>query len=140
MENNIFLQSKNKFNPDISSKLQTKDNERKTTKIIPTTTIYNPITGVVPQKIRNSNDLILEKEKVIKVNDIRKSIRQKEEERKLQEQELKPVKQKITNKPTQNNYLQTFNEMKGNAVQRPKNEQKNNNILDGLKDLGIIRR
>lgn len=169
MENNIFVKMKrDKFNPDIENKLKGKESEREKTRFDLTTSIYNPITGVVPQQIRSNNDLVLEKDCAYSNTDIKKLIMEKENERVNQDIQYKPVKTKVINNNPQNsnmninqnssaqdnyqqqsrtNYIETYEELKRGSA-NVKNEQvksvnqnkeKYNNILDGLKDLGIIK-
>lgn len=153
MENNIFFrEKKEKFNPDIKTKLTQKESERSNTNFQLSTTIYNPITGVVPTKITETKDLLINtsgKETLTKLN-IQQLILDKESERNLQDTQFKPVKTKIVNniEPTQpiptptqtTNYIATYHDLK-NAQNGNKKQDKNNysNILDGLKGLGIIK-
>lgn len=166
MQNNIFIKmKKDKFNPDIEPKLKTKETERVNTNFNLSNTIYNPITGVVPSRIKTANDLILEKDKSLNKNDIQKLIRQKESERQIQNEQYKPVKTKVINPnnnmdsydmpertPNQNNqlnrnnYIETFEDMKYGSQNKKDSSQYNqisqskvNNIMVGLKDLGIIK-
>jgi hypothetical protein len=170
MENNIFFkEKKNKYNPDVDIKLQNKETERNMQQFNLSTTIYNPITGVVPQKIKDANDLVIEKPIPLSKSEIQKLILKKEEERIAMDNMYKPVKTKIvsdtmitqttpqisnnisniqteTQQPiTRNNYIATFNDMKREATTGIKKQEKiskNENyshILDGLKDLGIIK-
>lgn len=167
MENNIFVKMKrDKFNPDVENKLKGKEVERDKTRFDLTTSIYNPITGVVPTQIRSNNDLILEKDCAYTNTDIKKLIMEKENERVNQDVQYKPVKTKVINNNPQNsninqtssgqdnfqqqsrtNYIETYEELKrGSAnikIEQAKsvnqNKEKYNNILDGLKDLGIIK-
>jgi hypothetical protein len=163
MDNNIFIKmKKNKFNPDIEPKLKTKETERSNTNFNLSNTIYNPITGVVPSKVKTANDLILEKDKCLNKNDIIKLIHQKENERKTQNEQYKPVKTKVvnpnmktesndivdnlSNQQQRSNYIETFEDMKrGSQNKRESSENNNisqskvNNIMVGLKDLGIIK-
>jgi hypothetical protein len=172
MENNIFFrEKKNKYNPDVDTKLQSKEIERNTQEFNVTTTIYNPITGIIPAKIKDSKDLVIDKPNVISKSDMQKLILRKEEERKQQDIVLKPVKTKVVSNTMQEeaitipvqqnpppmavapepqqqqprNYISTFNDMKREANNGGKKQEKtikNSNyshILDGLKDLGIIK-
>lgn len=167
MENNIFVKMKrDKFNPDVENKLKGKEVERDKTRFDLTNSIYNPITGVVPAQIRSNNDLILEKDCAYTNTDIKKLIMEKENERVNQDVQFKPVKTKVINNNPQNsnqnqtsssqdnfqqqsrtNYIETYEELKrGSAnikIEQAKsvnqNKEKYNNILDGLKDLGIIK-
>jgi hypothetical protein len=150
MENNIFLkQKKDKHNPDIMNRFNTVDTERAQTEFNLSNTIYNPITGIVPNKINDSKDLVLQKDNTLNKNDIINMIKSKEAERISQDTEYKPLKTKVLNNSSQvqqnvqqnvqNNYIGTFEDMKRGIV-KPKPLDKNyNNILDGLKDLGIIK-
>jgi hypothetical protein len=136
MENNIFIKQKNKFNPDIENKLKTKENERDNTKFELQKTIYNPITNVIPDKINCIKDLNLEQTNQ-KVN-IQKLISEKNLERTNQDNLYKPIKTKIVNnKELETNYIETFDELKNNSNNN-KNNNNYDNILVGLKDLGII--
>ena len=153
MENNIFVKmKKDKFNPDIEPKLKTKETERTNTSFNMTNNIYNPITGVVPQKVTNPNDLFLNKDDSISRKDINKLIQDKNAERSNQDNEYKPVKTKIINNspqiatitPQNNNrtsYISTFEDMKkGSNISRPTEKPKSyDNIMMGLKDLGILQ-
>ena len=169
MENNIFVKMKrDKFNPDIENKLKGKEGEREKTRFDFSTSIYNPITGVIPGQIRSNNDLVLEKDCAYSNIDIKKLITDKENERVSQDNQYKPVKTKVINNNPQSsnnsighydsnqdnvqqqnrtNYIETYEELKRGS-EHNKNEQANsvnhskekyNNILGGLKDLGIIK-
>jgi len=138
MNNNIFIKNnKKKFNPDVETKLNCVSNERDKTKFTLNKTIYNPITGVVPTKIESQKDLILEKDNKI---DIKKLVLQKENERLQQNELYKPMTTKIINPQTENENecIKTYTELKYIEKKNPKDE-KYNNILLGLKDLGIIK-
>jgi hypothetical protein len=138
MNNNVFIKNnKNKFNPDVETKLKCVSNDRKQTKFTLNKTIYNPITGVVPTKIESQKDLVLEKDNKI---DIKKLVLQKEAER-LQQNELykSTTTAKIINPQTnKDECIKTYTELKYIEKKNP-NDEKYNNILSGLKDLGIIK-
>lgn len=154
MENNIFFrQKKDKYNPDIGNKLNEKETERTNTNFMLSTIIYNPITGVVPTKITDTSDLILEKDNTISKSDIQKLILKKEEERLNQDNQFKPVTTKIINNNTNNeiqlqptitkenkiNYISTYNELKNGTAKKQDNTSPNQQkLIQGLKDLGII--
>ena len=150
MNNNIFVKlNKKKYNPDIEPKLNNLENERSQTKFDLNKTIYNPITGIIPQKINSQNDLIIEKE-TIKI-DIKSLVIEKENERKQQNDLFKPVKTKVINNNIENSnklskdnsnneYLKTYNELKnGTQMNNVVNQNNYDNILVGLKELGIIK-
>ena len=159
MNNNIFIKlNKKKYNPDIESKLNNINNERQQTKFNLTKTIYNPITGIIPDQLNTQNDLILQKDKSYNNVNIKTLILQKENEREQQNKLYKPLKTKIINnnqvsnnisntnhdsnisvQVSNNDYIKSYNELKNGS--QPKSESKKNNynnILEGLKDLGII--
>jgi hypothetical protein len=144
MNNNIFIKlNKNKFNPDIEIKLNSLENERLNTKFSLNKQIYNPITGVIPQKINSQNDLILEKDK--NKIDIKSLVLKKENERIQQNDLFKPVKTKVinnsienTNITSTNDYIKTYNELKSEPHTNKPKQNNYDNILNGLKDLGII--
>ena len=153
MENNIFVKlNKTKCNPDVELKLQTKEQERTTSTFNLTHTIYNPITGIIPSKVASTTDLILDKDKILNKTELANLISSKDSERKTQDAQYKPIKTKIIsvpppqNKPqsqvNRTNYIETFEDMK-RVSSKPTNPvlpKKNfDNILDGLKDLGIIK-
>lgn len=164
MENNIFVKmKKDKFNPDVEQKLKVKETERDSTKFDLQNSIYNPITGVVPNKINSVKDLVLEKDTSLDKVNIQKLIADKNAERINQDNIYKPIKTKVinnvpiqqTNEVKENtksqtqsvnrtNYMETHEDMKRGVYNKPSTHQtttKNNynNILDGLKDLGIIK-
>lgn len=157
MNNNIFIKlNKNKCNPDIENKLNILSNERDNTKFNLSKTIYNPITGIIPQKLNSQNDLFLKND--TSNIDINLLIIKKENERKDQNELYKPMKTKIVNNNIQNsdnivstdkisqdnnnNYIKTYNELKNGKQQIKNNIMDNNydNILSGLKDLGIFNK
>jgi hypothetical protein len=166
MENNIFIKlKKEKFNPDIEPKLKNKETERGNTRFEMSNLIYNPITGIIPEKINKTSDLVLCKDDTLDKVDIKRLIIEKEKERLNQDSQYKPVQTKvINNNPvSQNqsnkvssgqdsssqqvnmkNYIETYEELKRGS-QNKTNQQINNkgnnydNILEGLKDLGIIK-
>jgi hypothetical protein len=154
MENNIFIKmKKEKFNPDVEPKLKNKEVERDSTKFEMSNVIYNPITGVIPEKINKISDLVICKDNTLDKVDIKKLIMDKEKERVAQDNKFKPVQTKvINNNPviqtnkinSSQNYIETYDELKrGSQIksnQYLNNKDKNyDNILEGLKDLGIIK-
>jgi hypothetical protein len=154
MENNIFIKmQRNKYNPDIENKLKGKEIERENTEFDLLKSIYNPITGIIPKEVKTNQDLILEKDLTYSSSDIKKLILEKENERIIQDSQYKPIKTKVINNTPENdnniknNYIETFEDLKKSLNSNKKdlaitnNTQNKNydNILDGLKDLGIIK-
>jgi hypothetical protein len=145
MNNNIFFkQKKEKYNPDVDMKMKEVDNIRNTMSFEQSNVIYNPITGIVPQKVNDMKDLMLQKDSGINKTDLQNMIRIKEAERLNQDTEYKPVKTKIiSNEKMQSenrsNYIETFEDMKRGGVKQKQPDKNYNNILDGLKDLGILK-
>ena len=144
MENNIFFKiKKDKYNPDVEPTLKVKENERNNMRFNLSTNIYNPITGVIPQNISSANDLVLPIDKTLNNNDMRLLMNQKNSERQNQIETIQP-KQKVVNQPVKvdrTNYISTFEDMKrGVSVQqKPAVKNNYNNIMAGLKDLGILK-
>ena len=143
MENNIFFKTKNKHNPDIILKMDDKQKERDVNIFINNNMIYNPITGIIPQKITDADDLVIIKKEEQKC-DISKKIIEKQNERDEQDILCLPINNKIapinmnTNNQT-NNYIKQFDDFKKGIVLQ-KNNSKYNDILMGLQDLGIIKK
>lgn len=144
MENNIFIKNKKgKYNPDIENKLQSKESERNATIFNLTNSIYNPVTGVIPSQISSMNDLVLQVDNPYTQNDIKNLIMNKELERQNQDTQFKPLQTKITpttQQTNKTNYIETYEELKkGSSNNNNQSKEKYNNILEGLKDLGIIK-
>ncbi len=148
MQNNIFFKiKKDKFNPDVENLLNNKKNDREVTKYDLHKSIYNPITGVVPDYIKTQNDLALEKDKSLSDSEIRRLILEKEKDRKIQDELYKPIKTKMVMEETEPedkynvkiNYLETYEQMKNNSKQIKKNNNNLNDIMKSMKDLGIIK-
>ena len=168
MENNIFVKmKKEKYNPDIENKFKGKECERGSTQFDLSTSIYNPITGIVPSQIRSNSDLELDKDSKYSSDIVNKLIIEKKNERVNQDIEYKPIKTKIINNnpqssssssiinqsicdqnQNQKNYIETYAELKRESKHfkdihinnnNQNQNQKYNDIIDGLKDLGIIK-
>ena len=114
--------NKDKFNPDINDKIKNKEYERNSTKYNLNTTIYNPITGIIPQNITSNKDLKLNIDTNCNQIDIKKLIMEKERERMEQDASYKPMETKTVNKESN------------------KSENNKYNILNSLKDLGILNK
>ena len=135
MNSNIFVKMNVKSNPDIEPKLEDYGRTRKNEKFVQSNTIYNPITGVIPDKIKSPQDLALERDN--KISDIKKLISEKEMERKKQDDSYKPVQTKIINNNPDTN-IETFSDLK--TVSKKANvTQTQTDILDSLISLGIIK-
>ena len=108
-----------------------------------TNSIYNPVTGVIPSQISSMNDLVLQVDNPYTQNDIKNLIMNKELERQNQDTQFKPLQTKITpttQQTNKTNYIETYEELKKSSTNNNKqSKEKYNNILDGLKDLGIIK-
>jgi len=133
MNSNIFVKMNVKSNPDIEPKLEDYGRTRKNEKFVQSNTIYNPITGVIPDKIKSPQDLALERDN--KISDIKKLISEKEMERKKQDDSYKPVQTKIINNNPETP-IETFSDLK--AVSKKANIIQSD-ILDSLISLGIIK-
>lgn len=124
--------NKEKFNPDINDKIKSKEHERNSTKYNLNTTIYNPITGIVPQNITSNKDLKLNIDTT--QIEIKKLLQEKERERQQQDSTYKPQQTKIINNNDVNN--NDVNCMKINS----NSENNKYNILNSLKNLGILNK
>mgnify|MGYP000194424930 CR=1 FL=1 len=117
-----------------------------------TVLLFVGFSGKVPDKITSTNDLVICKDSTLDKIDIKKLITEKEKERLNQDNQFKPVQTKvINNNPviqsnkinSTQNYIETYEELKRGSQNKPNqsdNKGKNyDNILEGLKDLGIIK-
>jgi hypothetical protein len=134
MENNIFLRNKKKFNPDVLSKLKSQDNERKITKFNRVNTIYNPITNITPEQIKKQDDLKININE--KIN-IKERLMQIEQDRKQQDITYKPIPQKII-QDNLNVQINNFDDLKKISTHIKNDNNKVNNIIAGLKDMGLL--
>jgi hypothetical protein len=144
MENNIFFKNKkDKYNPDVENKLKDKEGERISTVFNTSKTIYNPITGVIPNEIKSVNDLLLIKDTKYNPSDIQKLIKEKENERISQDEQYKPIKTKIINNNVVENqtvnYIQTFEDLKYGPKIIKTSTNNYDHMLNDLKDLGILK-
>jgi hypothetical protein len=147
MENNIFYKNKkDKFNPDVIAHLSKKSSERKKTDFEPSKNIYNPITNIVPDRIKSVKDLYLQKDEPFE--NVKKTLTNKKDERSKQDFELKP--QKLKNLPDHlilDKHIENFEELKNNSeihikqtIQEHKiQKNKYENIMSNLKGLGILK-
>lgn len=145
-QKNLFLQkSKDKFNPDVITKKNDFDKNRKINIFKKSTVTYNSITNQIPNNIKNQKDLELGKDTAI--TDLENIIMQKKKEREDQDILLKPLKQKLVLDDNINdNRNQNFNELKTEQTQYlntqkkiiETNKNKYDDIMNNLKDLGII--
>jgi hypothetical protein len=150
MENNIFLKDKkDKFNPDVIKNISKKTIERKKTDFEVSKNVYNPVTNHVPNNVKSIKDLKLEKDNSFNTNEIKKIMRDKENERKKQESDLKPIKLKsIPEDLIIDKHIENFDELKKNSETYTKKitqehdlqKDKYNNIITSLKNLGIINK
>jgi hypothetical protein len=150
MENNIFLKDKkDKFNPDVIKNVSKKTNERKKTEFEASKTIYNPVTNQVPNNVKTAKDLKLEKDNSLNTHELKKIMRDKENERRKQEADLKPIKLKaIPEDLIIDKHIENFEELKKNSENHAKKviqehdlqKNKYDNIITSLKNLGIINK
>jgi hypothetical protein len=135
----------NKYNPDINNKFSQKESERSNNNFNLLNTIYNPITGIIPESIKSPDDLRINND--INIYNINKLISEKEIERKQQEQLFNNtinnnniLQTKVINNYNQNSCSDNFNELKEKSLTNNKKSENNNfnNIITELKDLGIL--
>jgi hypothetical protein len=139
MENNIFIKTnKNKFNPDIEEKLKNKELERNLSQFELSNNIYNPITGVIPNKITSTKDLELSIDNKININKLISNITTERKNQDIIFKNNKKINNNLITQDYSNVNIQTYEDMKQTYNEKPKINNYNN-ILDGLKDLGIIK-
>lgn len=138
MEDNIFFK-KNKLsknNPDIVNNHNKKGNLRNCALYELKKDVYNPITNNVPIKIKNQKDLQL---KESDKKNLSKLLQDKINERK----NIKcDKKKKISQENTYGIRQNTFNQLKETHTKldgkRQKKKKNKGNVLQSLKDLGIL--
>lgn len=147
MENNIFFKNiKDKFNPDVIANLSKKSGERQKTEFKESKIVYNGITNNVPDKIKNYKDLKLEIDQPLE--NIKKMLAMKMDERNKQEHELKPQKLKaLPQNLIVDKHIENFEELKNSSESHMKvtqtelNQQKDKytSIMSNLKNMGILK-
>ena len=131
MDKNIFLRNK-KYNPDIAKNYSKIISDRETTKYSYKEEFINP-------SIINKNEKVYKPDKEETQIDL--LIKKKLEERQNQEFNFKPTKNFVAS--SNPNDFKEYNDLK-NQQTKYENKQKAssdnfNNILDDLKDLGILK-
>ncbi len=126
MNNNIFVK---KHNPDLENKLNTLKNSRNQ-KYTSNGYIYNPITNIIPKKINNHKDLLLDTSHKtdISLNNIINL-------RKTLDNNINYVN---SNKIINNNSNITINNFEDLKKPYVNNKISNNNMKVLLKDLGLL--
>jgi hypothetical protein len=151
MEQNVFLKN-NKYNPDILQKLSSEKTIRNNISYNMSNVIYNPITGIVPDKINSNDDLKLQKDIQINSNDFKKLVQDKERERIDMFSNINSNNSNSNNSNSNNNnniqkinnidrtnYIQTFQELKNPPKKINTNYSSNNTgVINELKNLGIF--
>jgi len=127
--------NKNKNNPDIQNKFNSKEKERNEQYTV-SKEIYNPITNIIPTNVKSNKDLVLTYDK--NNVDINKLLIEKEKERNEQNNNCKPKCEKIICKTGDN--IGSFDELKqqSNNNKNNKDNKEYANLLKDLKDLNII--
>lgn len=145
MENNIFLKNKkDKHNPDVISNYSKFNNTRKKSDFKESKVIYNAITANVPDRIKNAKDLQLKKD--LPLENTKRMLAQKMDERNKQEGDLKP--QKLKSLPQNlivEKKIENFEELKKSSethikksqTELEKQKHKYEDILSNLKNLGF---
>ena len=124
MNNNIFFDNNNKFNPDIDIKLKKKENERKINYKLENI-IYKPI---IKGKIETDNPI-----------NINEKIFKKKEERDLLDAEITQNRYKHKNNLPFTNYNHIKNILPPKCNKLKTTSNSSNKILNDLKKLGIIK-
>ena len=147
MENNIFLKKKDKYNPDIISNMSQTAAQRKQSQFQASNNVYNPITNIVPNNIRKQQDLKLTMDTTMNTYEFKTLMKQKEDERQKQNNDLKPQKLKNLQMNNLNDkHIDNFEELKKKSEdnnmkisQEYSNQKKNyNNVFLKLKKNGLI--
>jgi len=136
---NIDKTTCSKYNPDLINKYNNIINDRD--KILITynnKNIYNPITNIIPDNIKNNKDLLLNNsDSNDKINNLLINI---QIERKNQDNTIKPISSKIVN--NSNTIINDFDDLKkpyiNNNNNNINNNNNNNNIKELFKELGLI--
>ena len=145
LKNNIFVQkSKEKFNPDILEKKNNLEKDRNNNIFKENKYIYNSITNNTPDVIKNIKDLELKKD--LPINNMKNILEEKNKER--LEQELKQNELNRNNNKKiifydliSNNESGIHNNLKNEQndfIKSTDTSKKYNNIVNNLKNLGII--
>ena len=147
MQNNIFIKEKiGKSNPDIITNLSKKSSERKKNEFVASNNVINSITNIVPDKIRNQKDLLLEKDTPLQ--NMNKLIIARKNERSREEYDTKPQQMKVLpSNLTADKQINNFQELKTTSEIQIKNtleqqklqKSKYNDIMNNLKQSGLYR-
>jgi hypothetical protein len=148
MENNIFFKNKkDKFNPDVVSTYSKSNITRKKTDFKDSKVVYNAITHEqVPEKIKNAKDLQLKKD--LPMDNTKRALAQKMDERNKQETDLKPQKMKsLPQNLIVDKKIENFEELKKSSdihikktqQEFEKQKHKYDDILSNLKNMGMLK-
>jgi hypothetical protein len=145
LQKNIFLQqTKDKYNPDVISKKNIIEKDRKNNIFKKNEIVYNSITNISHANIKTHKDLELQKDKPL--NNLTELLAEKNKERCEQEIITKLPKQKVFINNLNNEKVQTYSELKSEQInftslqenEIKQNKNKYENIIDNLKNLGIL--
>ena len=145
LQKNIFLQqTKDKYNPDVISKKNIIEKDRKNNIFKKNEIVYNSITNISHTNIKTHKDLELQKDKPL--NNLTELLAEKNKERCEQEIITKLPKQKVIINNLNNEKVQTYSELKSEQInftslqenEIKQNKNKYENIIDNLKNLGIL--
>jgi hypothetical protein len=145
LQKNIFLQqTKDKYNPDVISKKNIIEKDRKNNIFKKNEIVYNSITNISHINIKTHKDLELQKDKPL--NNLTELLAEKNKERCEQEIITKLPKQKVIINNLNNEKIQTYSELKSEQInftslqenEIKQNKNKYENIIDNLKNLGIL--
>jgi len=140
---NIYYKkaSDKKSNPDVEIKKNIVDKDRNINVFEKSNNVYFAVTDNVPQTVRSQNDLVLPKDKPI--NNLQQMALSKLNERNDFINNNMPIKQKIlvdesTTKdlPANLNLKQNYAEENNKEIEQ--NKLRHKNIINNLKNLGII--